>query len=113
MLLSSRSWKACKGGGIKGLEERLQSIIPSCIQGMKLKRLSRISQRGCRSARVEGIYDISQNVGLTEAEEEEISFTGLIILQVQVLQQHHDGGIDVLGVLNQPLTVQVVAVVGH
>lgn len=42
MLLSSRSWKACKGRGIKGLEEGLQSIIPSCIKGMKLKKLSRI-----------------------------------------------------------------------
>ena len=35
------------------------------------------------------------------------------MLQVEVLDQHHDGGVDVLRVLDQPLTVQVAAVVGH
>ena len=35
------------------------------------------------------------------------------MLQVEVLDQHHDGGVDVGGVLDQPLTVQVVAVVGR
>ena len=35
------------------------------------------------------------------------------MLQVEVLDQHHDGGVDVRGVLDQPLTVQVVAVVGR
>lgn len=52
-------------------------------------------------------------VGPTQAELEVIFSTGLISLHVQVLQQHHNRGIDVLRVLQQPLTVEVVAVVGH
>lgn len=36
-----------------------------------------------------------------------------MVLQVQVFYQHHNRGVDVLWVLNQPLTVDVVAVVGH
>lgn len=36
-----------------------------------------------------------------------------MVLQAQVFYQHHNRGIDVLWVLDQPLTVEVVAVVGH
>jgi len=50
---------------------------------------------------------------LTQAELEVVRVAGLVVLQVQVFDQHHDRRVDVLRVLDEPLTVQVVAVVGQ
>lgn len=52
-------------------------------------------------------------VNLTEAELEVVQSAGLVALYVQVLYHHHNGGIYMLRILNQPFTVQVAAVIGH
>lgn len=48
---------------------------------------------------------------LTEAELEVVQGAGLVALQMQVFYNHHDGGIDMLRILDQPFAVQVAAVV--
>lgn len=52
-------------------------------------------------------------VGLTQSELKEVCGAGEVALQVEVFYQNHDGGVDVARVLDQPLAVQVVAIIRY
>lgn len=75
MLLSSRSWEARKGRGIKGLKEALVTYyfmykcneIGNVVEDSFLSQKREKAQRGGRSACVDGIYNSSHDLSMKDS----------------------------------------------
>lgn len=50
---------------------------------------------------------------LTQSELQVVPLTGLVMLNMELVYNNHNGGIRMMRVLDQPFTVQVVAVVSN